>query len=127
MRRTAFVAVGLALFAFAAGLLHGVPALPMSAQDGTPASTGQVLNFDVQFRDTFLTADPAAMGLGDRVVLSDRLLANGQEVGHNAGVCTVTDVAGEMICNAVYTFPDGQIATQFFNTPPPSASATGSS
>ena len=116
MRHAAFALAGLALLV--AGLLQAAPAGRTGAQAGTPAA-GQTLHFDVQFRDTFLTADPAAMALGDRVILSDLLLANGQEVGRNAGVCTVTDVAGEMICSVVYTLPDGQIATQFFNTPPP--------
>jgi hypothetical protein len=110
----ALVVIGLALLG--AGLL---PAARSAAQAGTPTSAGQTLHFDVQFQDTFLTADPAALALGDRVILSDLLLSNGKEAGRNAGVCTVTDVAGEMICSVVYTFPDGQIATQFFNTPPP--------
>ena len=117
MRRAALVVVGLALLV--AGLLHAAPDSRVAAQTGSPTAAGQTLDFDVQFRDTFLTADPAAIGLGDQVILSDLLLSNGQEVGRNAGVCTVTDVAGEMICSVVYTFPDGQIATQFFNTPPP--------
>ena len=117
MRRAAFALAGLVLIV--AGLLPLAPAARTGAQAGTPAPSGQTLHFDVQFRDTFLAADPAAMALGDRVILSDLLLANGQEVGRNAGVCTVTDPAGEAICSVVYTLPDGQIATQFFNTPPP--------
>ena len=117
MRRATFALAGLALLV--AGVLHAALAARTGAQAGTPAPAGQTLHFDVQFRDTFLAADPAAMALGDRVILSDLLLANGQEVGRNAGVCTVTDPAGEMICSVVYTFPDGQIATQFFNTPAP--------
>ena len=77
------------------------------------------MHFDGQFRNTFLAADRAAMHLGDRVILSDLLLADGHEVGRNAGVCTMTNVAGEAICSVVYALPDGTIATQVFNTPRP--------
>jgi len=101
------------------GLVRSAPASHTAAQAATPATGQQTLRFDVQFRDTFLAADPAAMELGDRVILSDLLLSDGKEVGRNAGVCTVTDVAGEAICSVVYSLPDGTIATQFFNTPPP--------
>ncbi len=101
------------------GLGQTVPAALTAAQAGTPATTGVTLHFDVQFYDTFLAADPAAMELGDRIIMSDLLFADGEEVGRNAGVCAVTNVAGEAICSLVYALPEGTIATQFFNTPPP--------
>ncbi len=117
MRRLAIVICGFALLGV--GLL-GAPQVPLTvAQVGTPRVGEQTLHFDVEFHDTFLAADPAAMDVGDRVVLSDLLMADGQEVGRNAGVCTVTNIAGEAICTVVYTLPDVSIAMQFFNTPPP--------
>lgn len=78
-----------------------------------------MLRFDVRFHDTILAADPTKLQLGDRFILSDKLLRDGKEVGHNAGVCTLTDTAGEMVCTVTYWFADGTISTQFINSPPP--------
>ena len=94
----------------------------VGAQSATPVGTppGGGLTFDVRFNDTLLVADESAgFQLGDRVILSDRLLAQGEEVGHNAGVCTITDAAGgEMICVVTWLLPEGTISTQLLNTPP---------
>jgi hypothetical protein len=89
------------------------------AQDATPVPAGMV--FDVQFRDTPILADDAAgFQLGDRVMLNDLVLTGGTEVGHNGGVCTIIDsVGGEMFCAVTWSLPNGTIATQFLNTPPP--------
>ena len=117
MERLTIVICGFALLGV--GLVYAAPVSLTGAQVGTPESGDQTLHFDAEFHDTFLAADPAAMDVGDRVILSDLLLANGEVVGRNAGVCTVTNAAGEAICSVVYALPDGTIATEFFNTPPP--------
>ena len=92
-----------------------------AAQNGTPSPAGQPLAFDVAFRDTVLAATPSQLSPGDRVILRDRLLAHGVEVGHNAGVCTITDSTGggEALCAVTWALPGGTLSTQFLNTPPP--------
>lgn len=106
------------------GLAVGAVSLA-AAQEATPvgpeaASGGQPLHFDVEFDDTLVLQDEAAgFQLGDMVILSDQLLIDGEEVGHNSGVCTVTDVAGELICIVTYVLPGGTISTQLVNSPPP--------
>jgi hypothetical protein len=105
---------GIAAFVLALGL----GAVSLAASSGTPASGG-TLQFDVQFHDTILSAKTNALALGDRFILSDAVMSGGQQVGHNGGVCTVTDTAGELECTVTWSLPDGTIATQFLNTPPP--------
>lgn len=111
------------LFVLALLLSGVIAAVPLreraGAQDATPVPAGLV--FDVQFRDTPILADDAAgFQLGDRVMLNDLVLSGGTEVGHNGGVCTIIDVAGgEMFCAVTWSLPNGTIATQFLNTPPP--------
>jgi hypothetical protein len=51
--------------------------------------------------------------LGDQIVFTGRLLKGATEVGHQAGVCTVTSVArAEAQCVATYALPGGQITGQ---------------
>jgi hypothetical protein len=52
-------------------------------------------------------------GLGGQIVFTSQLLKGDTEVGHQAGVCTVTSVArGEAQCIATYSFRGGQITGQ---------------
>ena len=52
-------------------------------------------------------------GLGDQIVFTTQLLRGDTEVGHQAGVCTVTSVArAEAQCVATYVFRGGQITGQ---------------
>lgn len=113
---------------FAAGLAVSLAAGGVSfavAQEATPVTAdelpaGEPLRFDVLFEDTWVHPDEAAgLQLGDRVILSDQLLVNGEVVGHNGGVCTVTDIEGELLCLVTFALPEGTISTQFLNTPPP--------
>src|SRR5439155_21847372 len=101
------------------GPLLTIPMLGASAQTGTPTSAEQQLDFDVQFRDTVLAASQSGFSLGDRFILNDLLLSEGQVVGHDGGVCTIVDTAGEAVCSVVFALPDGTIAAEFLNTPPP--------
>jgi type II secretory pathway pseudopilin PulG len=51
--------------------------------------------------------------LGDQIVFTSQLLKGDTEVGHQAGVCTVTSVArAEAQCVATYVFRGGQITGQ---------------
>jgi hypothetical protein len=85
---------------------------------GTPVPQAS-LRFDIEFHDTVLAQDTSRLSLGDRFILHDLVLLNGRQVGHNSGVCTVTDVAGETICIVTWALPEGTISTQLLNSPPP--------
>ena len=51
--------------------------------------------------------------LGDQIVFTGQLLKGDTEVGHQAGVCTVTSVArAEAQCIATYSLQGGQISCQ---------------
>jgi hypothetical protein len=99
-------------------LALGIGTVSVVAASSTPVAESAT-TFDVVFHDTILTASTAELSLGDRFILSDDVLLNGESVGHNGGVCTVTDLAGELICNVTWSLPGGTISTQFLNTPPP--------
>lgn len=116
--RTVPPVFSLALLAASIILAH--PLEGVAAQEASPMPMGTVVQFDVRFRDTILAASDAGLALGDRFILSDRLLREGVEVGHNAGVCTITDAeAAEALCEVTWAVPGGTISTQFLNTPPP--------
>jgi hypothetical protein len=100
----------------ALGLTVGMFSLNAAA-DTPPAA--QTLTYDVKFHDTILAKDPSGLQLGDQFILNDRLLAGGQQIGHDGGVCTVVDTAGELNCTVTFSLPDGTITSQFLNTPPP--------
>ena len=118
MHRAVPAVLGLVLLA--AGIVTARPHGGMAAEEASPMPTGPVLQFDVRFRDTILAAGDSGLAVGDRFILSDRLLQDEAEVGHNAGVCTITDAeAAEALCEVTWVLPDGTIATQFQNTPPP--------
>jgi hypothetical protein len=97
----------------AIGFLHA----RVDAQDATPVAGS--LQFDVRFQDTSVVRDEAAgFQPGDRIILHDLLLINGEDVGHNGGVCTITDPdGGEMFCAVTWFLPEGTISTQFLNAP----------
>jgi hypothetical protein len=96
----------------------GLGAVSIVRASGTPEPSPG-LHYDVQFHDTIIAKVQTGLSQGDQFVLNDTLLSNGAEVGHNGGVCTVNDAAGELICVVTWSLPDGTISTQFLNTPPP--------
>jgi hypothetical protein len=105
-----------------AGIIVGLRlAAPSLAHGGSPTPAATTLAFAVAFRDTVLAANTSDLSPGDRILLSDRLLQNGKEIGHDAGVCTVTDAAagGEALCAVTWALPEGTISAQFLNAPPP--------
>jgi hypothetical protein len=84
----------------------------------TPAF-GEMLRFDVAFNDTLITANSDRLVTGDRVVMNDRLLTDGEDAGAVHGVCTITDPNGFAICSVTFVIGDDSLSTQFVNSPPP--------
>lgn len=76
-------------------------------------------DFDVRFGDTVIAAGSNGLAAGDRIILNDTLLQEGAEVGSIHGVCTITDPDGYALCNVTFVLPNGTVATQFVNSPPP--------
>jgi hypothetical protein len=67
----------------------------------------------VTTEQNFLDLGAAGTSLGDQIVFTGQLLKGDTEVGHQAGVCTVTSVArNEAQCIATYSFRGGQITGQ---------------
>jgi hypothetical protein len=93
---------------------------------GASASAGTdddetVLRFDVQTSPFNLT-DLGEPGLSpaDQIVFSDRLLQDGEQVGHQVGSCVLVDASGLADCTGVVTLDGrGTIAFAFENAPPP--------
>jgi hypothetical protein len=83
------------------------------------ALAAEELRFDVTFDDTVLPARDDVLSKGDRVILDDRLTVDGVYAGSVAGLCTVTDPNGIMICSITFRLENGSISTQFANSPPP--------
>jgi hypothetical protein len=83
------------------------------------AGAAEPLTYDVTFNDQFLTAKTDGLSLGDRIIIDDALLKDGKNVGSTSGVCTMTNVQGIALCNITFVLPDGTLAIQFVNSPPP--------
>ncbi len=115
MRLVVVCGLGLVLLA----LIAAGPLRDAAAGSATPEAAVETLSFDIAFRDTILAADQSALSLGDRFILNDLILKEGETVGHNGGVCTIIDTAGEAMCTVVFSLPEGTIVTAFLNTPPP--------
>jgi hypothetical protein len=115
MRLVVICGLGLLLL----GLVAASSLRDADARTGTPEASVETLEFDVAFRDTVLAADQSALSLGDRFILNDLILQEGETIGHNGGVCTIIDTAGEAMCTVIFSLPEGTIVTAFLNTPPP--------
>jgi hypothetical protein len=115
MRLVVICGLGLVLL----GLIAASSLRDADARTGTPEASTETLEFDIAFRDTVLAADQSALSLGDRFILNDLILQEGEQVGHNGGVCTIVDTAGEAMCTVIFSLPEGTIVTAFLNTPPP--------
>ena len=85
----------------------------------TAAAAQETLTYDVVFNDTILAERTDGFTLGDRFILNDVLRRLGEDVGRVSGVCTITDIQGVALCAMTFELPDGAIAGQFINTPPP--------
>lgn len=118
MGRTTSVSNYLRLAIAALILTLGIGSISAVAASNTP-TVDKATTYDVAFHDTILTASTTGLSLGDRFILSDEVFLNGELVGHNGGVCTVTNLAGELICNVTWSLPGGELSTQFLNTSNP--------
>jgi hypothetical protein len=100
------------------GLVLGTAALT-SASTARPA--GKIIHLSVHFiKDSALDLGAHGPSQGDEMILHDLLFSQGKQVGHDEGVCVLTDVAAQVeICMVTFALPDGEITTQFLNSPPP--------
>jgi hypothetical protein len=104
---------------------------PLAPARAQAADTGATLSFDVRFSPFFLLdfhadgvrqitsfQDPnLSPSKGDQTVFRDELLRGGRAVGHESGVCTVTeDPSAEGVlpihCQMTVELPQGQITAQ---------------
>ncbi len=92
-------------------------AAPTTASSGTD---GRVLRFDIQFRpfeENYVDVGSPGPGIGDMLVFQDQILdrQSGQQVGVEAGSCTITaviDTGFQTHCVGTVSLPAGQIAFQ---------------
>jgi hypothetical protein len=90
----------------------------MSAAMPSPASAGT--NHELRFRaismeETFLDLGERGPSQGDEFIFHEVLKQNGERVGHDGGVCTITSVTsagGEFNCVATLSLAGGQISVQ---------------
>jgi type II secretory pathway pseudopilin PulG len=102
-RRSVVLGAAVALVALVIGAIG--PAWGSSGdKDKRRTFTLEALTTEQEFEGT---------ALGDQIVFTSQLLKGDTEVGHQAGVCTVTSVArAEAQCVATYAFRGGQITGQ---------------
>jgi hypothetical protein len=102
-RRSVVLGAAVALVALVVGAIG--PAWGSSGdKDKRRTFTLEALTTEQEFEGT---------ALGDQIVFTSQLLKGDTEVGHQAGVCTVTSVArAEAQCVATYVFRGGQITGQ---------------
>jgi hypothetical protein len=106
-RRLALLGTAIALVAIAVGV---VPAWGSSGdKDKQRTFRVDAVNTEQNFLDLGATGN----SLGDQIVFTGQLLKGDTEVGHQAGVCTVTSVArNEAQCVATYALRGGQVTAQ---------------
>ena len=102
-KRLIVAGAAIALVALAVGAIG--PAWGSSSdKDKQTTFTVEALTTEQNFEGT---------ALGDQIVFTSQLLKGDTEVGHQAGVCTVTSVKrSEAQCVATYVFRGGQITGQ---------------
>jgi hypothetical protein len=84
------------------------------------AAVAETLSYDVIFNDSVLSARTDALSVGDRIIINDRLLTGGVDVGTSTGLCTIIDTEkSTAICNVSFSVEGGMFAVQFVNSPPP--------
>ena len=98
-----------------------LPAAAGAARSNASAKPAQTIKFALAFHDVQLDLGMKGPSVGDERIVADSLLdAKGRKVGHDAGVCTFTTLTPpEAACQITFFLPQGEIATQFLNAPPP--------
>jgi hypothetical protein len=112
--------------AAAGALVLGATSVAMMLSPAS-AGTSEELRFRaVTTEQTFLDLGDRGPSLGDEFIFSDVLKQNGERVGHDGGVCTVTSITSaeaEAHCVVTLSLAGGQIALQglvpFSEEPPP--------
>jgi hypothetical protein len=98
------------------GLLALVISMIMPAAAGGNDDRDTFRVVAITTEQAFLDLGATDFGLGDEFIFHDDLRKDGNKIGHNRGVCTVTSVeegtAGEFQCDVTFSFEKGQIATQ---------------
>jgi hypothetical protein len=81
---------------------------------------GRTIHLGVRFHDDQLDLGAPGPSVGDELVVHDTLVnRHGRTVGSDAGVCTFTGLEPPVAsCVLTFVLAQGQIATQFRNTPP---------
>jgi hypothetical protein len=93
----------------------------------TPAVASSVgtthLQFLVKFgQDTFLDLGTPGLSQGDEFIFDDLVFTpdGSTQVGYDGGSCVIFDVTKpEENCTVTFSLSDGDIMTQFLNSPPP--------
>ena len=108
------------MIAVAAALAIVLLGVAAASRSSTSVTASRTITFDVAFHDTEVDLGETGPSLGDERIFADDLLdANGSKVGDDAGVCIFTSLEPpEAACHITFVLSRGQIATQFFNTPP---------
>jgi predicted secreted Zn-dependent protease len=111
----------LGLMALVAALAAGLPVNAAAAGSSATMSGSRTLKFAIAFHDVELDLGKKGPSVGDERIVADSLLdAQRRKVGHDAGVCTFTTLTPpEAACQITFFLPQGEIATQFLNAPPP--------
>lgn len=81
---------------------------------GASAGTGEELRFRaITTEATNLDLGEDGLSLGDQFIFHDVLKREGEKIGHDGGVCTVTTVKGpELQCLVTISLSGGQITIQ---------------
>jgi hypothetical protein len=113
--------IGLALTTLAAACAVAMPTAATATRSTASGETARTIKLGLAFHDQMLDLGAKGPSVGDERILADSLLdAKGRKVGHDAGACTFTSLAPpEAACFVTFFLPEGQIAIQFLNAPPP--------
>jgi predicted secreted Zn-dependent protease len=104
-----------------AAVVSVLPATAAASRSNGSATPAQAIRFGLVFHDVQVDLGKKGPSVGDERIVADSLLdAQRRKVGHDAGVCTFTSLAPpEAACQITFFLPQGEIATQFLNAPPP--------
>ena len=125
MRRSSWIATIVLTVVCAIALVTSLGAIA-SAQASNSETDGRVLRFDILFRpfeENYVDVGSPGPGIGDMLVFQDQILdRQGQQVGFEAGTCTITaviDSGFQTHCVGTVSLPAGQIAFQGLATNAP--------
>jgi hypothetical protein len=125
-KRLAVLGAAVALIALGVGAV--TPALGSSGDDDKEHTIRVVSVLD---EEAFVDLGDEGESMGDQFLFTSKYLKGGEEVGHDAVVCTIVSLERqEAQCVATAWFSDGQITAQAliaFTDEPPAIPITGGS